>query len=133
MRFRPLQRRAHDRESILTLIANQLDERVFRLLRATDVRSKHIEHLVERWHTEKISAGTSKNRMSAFRRLAEKIDKQNIVARDNAAYGIAERRRVTHIFKAHELDADKLVAVSDPYTVSLRPRGRRRSTSCFPS
>ena len=29
--------------------------------------------------------------MSALRWLAEKIDKQNIVARDNAAYGIAER------------------------------------------
>ena len=123
----------HDRESILTLIANQLDENGFRHLRATGVRSKHIEHLVERWHAEEISAGTFKNRMSALRWLAEKINKQNIVARDNAAYGIAERHRVTNVSKAHELDADKLAAVSDPYTaLSLRLQeafGLRREES----
>ena len=111
----------HDRESILTLIANQLDEDGFRHLRAAGVRSKHVEHLVQRWHAEEISAGTFKNRMSALRWLAEKIDKQNIVARDNAAYGIAERQHVTNVSKAHPLDADKLAAVYDPYTaLSLR-------------
>ena len=123
----------HDRESILTLIANQLDEDGFRHLRATGVRSKHVEHLVERWHAEEISAGTFKNRMSALRWLAEKIDKQNIVARDNAAYGIADRHHVTNVSKAHELDADKLAAVSDPYTaLSLRLQeafGLRREES----
>jgi site-specific recombinase XerC len=123
----------HDRESILTLIANQLEEDGFRHLRATGVRSKHVEHLVRRWHAEGISAGTFKNRMSALRWLAEKIDKQNIVARDNAAYGIADRRYVTNVSKAHELDADKLVAVSDPYTaLSLRLQeafGLRREES----
>jgi len=111
----------HDRERILTLIANQLDEDGFRHLRATGVRAKHVEHLVVRWHAEEISAGTLKNRMSALRWLAEKIAKQNIVARDNAAYGIAERRYVTNVSKAHKLDAEKLAAVSDPYTaLSLR-------------
>ena len=123
----------HDRESILTLIANQLDEDGFQHLRATGVRSKHVEHLVERWHAEEISAGTFKNRMSALRWLAEKIDKQNIVARDNAAYGIADRRHVTNVSKAHELDADKLADVSDPYTaLSLRLQeafGLRREES----
>ena len=68
----------HDRESILTLIANQLDEDGFRHLRATGVRSKHVEHLVARWHSEGISAGTFKNRMSALRWLAEKIDKADM-------------------------------------------------------
>ena len=123
----------HDRERILTLVANQLEEDGFRHLRATGVRSKHVEHLVERWHAEGISAGTFKNRMSALRWLAEKIDKQNIVARDNAAYGIAERRYVTNISKAHGLDADKLAAISDPYTaLSLRLQeafGLRREES----
>ncbi len=123
----------HDRESILTLIANQLEEDGFRHLRATGVRSKHVEHLVARWHAEGISAGTFKNRMSALRWLAEKIDKQNIVARDNAAYGITERRYVTNLSRAHALDADKLAAVSDPYTaLSLRLQeafGLRREES----
>ena len=62
----------HDRKSILSLIANQLDEDGFRHLRATGVRSKHVEHLVERWHAEEISAGTFENRMSALRWLAER-------------------------------------------------------------
>ena len=123
----------HDRESILTLVANQLAEDGFRHLRATGMRSKHVEHLVARWHGEEISAGTFKNRMSALRWLAEKIDKQNIVARDNAAYGIAERHYVTNVSKAHGLDADKLAAVSDPYTaLSLRLQeafGLRREES----
>ena len=123
----------HDRESILSLIANQLDEDGFRHLRAPGVRAKHVEHLVERWHAEEIAPGTFKNRMSALRWLAEKIDKQNIVARENSAYGIAERRYVSNVSKAHELDTDKLAAVSDPFTaLSLRLQeafGLRREES----
>ena len=123
----------HDREVILTLVANQLHEGGFRHLRAQGLRSKHIEHLVQRWHADGLSAGTFKNRMSALRWLAEKIDKQNIVARENAAYGIAERRHVSNVSKARELDDDKLGRVTDPYTVmSLRLQaafGLRREES----
>ena len=123
----------HDRESILSLIANQLDEDGFRHLRAPGVRAKHVEHLVERWHAEEIAPGTFKNRMSALRWLAEKIDKQNIVARENADYGIAERSYVSNESRAQELDADKLAKVSDPYTaLSLRLQaafGLRREES----
>ena len=78
-------------------------------------------------------SGIHTRSMSALRWLAEKLDKQNIVARDNAAYGIAERRHVTRVSKAHELDADKLAAVADPYTaLSLRLQeafGLRREES----
>ena len=65
----------HDRESILSLVANQLAEGGFRHLRAQGMRTKRVEHMVQRWHAEGISAGTFKNRMSALRWLAEKIDK----------------------------------------------------------
>ena len=123
----------HDRESILSLVANQLAEGGFKHLRAQGLRTKHVEHLVARWHADGISAGTFKNRMSALRWLAEKIDKQNIVARDNAAYGIADRRHVTNDSKATVLEADKLAKVSDPYTaMSLRLQeafGLRREES----
>ena len=37
--------------------------------------------------------------MSALRWLAEKIDKKNIVARENADYDIAERRYVSSVSK----------------------------------
>jgi hypothetical protein len=123
----------HDREVMLTLVANQLHEGGFRHLRAAGVRSKHVEHLVNRWHEEGISPGTFKNRMSTLRWLAEKIGKQNIVARENAAYGIADRRHVTNESKARVLDVGRLDAVTDPYTVlSLRLQeafGLRREES----
>lgn len=123
----------HDREGILTLFANQLHEGGFMHLRATGVRSKHVEHLVQRWHGEGLSAGTFKNRMSALRWLAEKIGKQNIVARENAAYGIADRKHVTNQSKAQELDTGRLASVSDPYSaMSLRLQeafGLRREES----
>ena len=123
----------HDRESILSLVANQLLEGGYRHLRAQGMRSKHVEHLVGRWHAENIAPGTFKNRMSALRWLAEKIDKQNIVARDNARYGIAERSYVANESKGQALDADKLNKIKVPYTaLSLRLQaafGSRREES----
>lgn len=104
------------REAVLTLVANQLHEGGFRHLRATGLATRHVEHLVARWHAEGLSPGTFKNRMSALRWLAEKVGKDNIVARDNASYGIAERQHVTNVSKAKALDVDKLQAVTDPYT-----------------
>jgi integrase len=122
-----------DRERILTLIANQLEAGGFHQLRAPGMRPKHVEYLVAHWHGEELAAGTFKNRMSALRWLAEKIDKQNIVARDNAAYDIAERQFVTNVSKAWQLDAERLAAVSDPFTaLSLRLQaafGLRREES----
>ena len=121
------------REAVLTLVANQLQEGGFRHLRAAGLATRHVDHLVKRWQAEGLSSGTLKNRMSALRWLAEKIGKDNIVARDNAGYGIPERQHVTNVSKARELDADKLQAVSDPYTaLSLRLQaafGLRREES----
>jgi site-specific recombinase XerC len=111
----------HDREVILSLVADQLHEGGFHHLRAQGMRTKHIDYLVERWHEAGIAAGTFKNRMSALRWLAEKIGKQNIVRRDNAAYGIPERRHVSNTSKAKTLDGEQLGRVSDLYTaMSLR-------------
>lgn len=106
----------HDRERLLSMMANQLHEDGFRNLRAQGMRTKHVEHLVTRWQAEGASTGTMKNRMSALRWLAEKIGKENIVARDNVAYGIADRKFVTNESKAKELDVAKMGKVTDPYT-----------------
>jgi integrase len=54
--------------------------------------------------------------MSALRWWAEKVGKDNVIARSNAAYGIAERVFVTNVSKAKVLDADMLARVTDPYT-----------------
>ena len=106
----------HDRERLLTMVANQLHEGGFKNLRAQGLRTKHIEHLVSRWQAEGASSGTMKNRMAALRWVAEKIGKENIVARDNAAYGIANRQFVANESKATALDAAKLAKVTDTNT-----------------
>ena len=111
----------NDRERILTLVANQLRELGYRHLQADSLKPKHVDALLARWQSEAIATGTVKNRMSALRWWAEKVDKQNVIAKSNDAYGIAERVHVSNVSKAKQLDADKLAHISDPYTaMSLR-------------
>jgi len=110
-----------DRERILSLVADQLEEEGFRHLEAGSLKPKHVEALVERWQAEGIATGTLKNRMSALRWWAEKIGKQNVIARSNDAYGIAERIFVTNVSKAKALEGERLALVTDAYTaLSLR-------------
>lgn len=100
-----------DREHLLDQIANQLHEMGFRHMDAHSLKPKHVEKLVERWLAEKLSPGTVKNRMTALRWWAEKIGKQNVVARTNAAYGIPDRVYVTNVSKAKDLVAQQLANV----------------------
>jgi site-specific recombinase XerC len=122
-----------DRERILDLIANQLHELGYRDMRATSLKPKHVEALVERWKAESLSPGTIKNRMSVLRWWAEKIGKQNVMAKDNAHYGIPERQHVSNTSKVRELREGELEKISDPYTaMSLKLQaefGLRRAES----
>lgn len=122
-----------DRERMLDLMANQLLEGGFRHLAATSLKPKHVGHLVARWQAEGLSAGTMKNRMAELRWWAEKIGKENVIARDNAHYGIANRRHVNQVSKARSLGGNELSQVTDPYTaMSLRLQaafGLRREES----
>jgi hypothetical protein len=102
-----------NRERMLGLIADQLEEMGFRHMDARSLKPKHIARLIERWRTEKLSSGTIKNRMAALRWWAQKIGKENVIARRNTAYAIADRVFVTNISKARELDAEKLARVRD--------------------
>ena len=94
----------HDRERILTLIANQLREMGFVNMHVQSLKPKHVEKLVERWKAEGLSTGTLKNRMTELRWWAEKNGKANVVAKSNDAYGIADRRYVTNVSKARAAD-----------------------------
>jgi hypothetical protein len=122
-----------DRERILDLIADQLYELGFDHMDAHSLKPKHIEKLVERWLAEDLSPGTIKNRMTQLRWWAEKVGKQNVVARTNAAYGIPDRVFVTNVSKAKALDIDQLAQIRDPYVrMSLRLQaelGLRREES----
>jgi len=122
-----------DRGRILDLIANQLHELGYRDMHARSLKPKHIEALTERWKAESLSAGTIKNRMTTLRWCAEKIGKQNVIARENDEYGIPHRQHVTNVSKARELTGTDLDKVSDPYTaMSLKLQaafGLRRAES----
>ena len=105
-----------NRERILALIANQLQEMGYVNMRAQSLKARHVEALVQRWLAEGLSAGTLKNRMTTLRWWAEKIGKPNVVAKSNEAYGIPDRRYVTNVTKARQLTSGDLAQVSDPYT-----------------
>ena len=121
------------RERILTMVANQLHEMGFKDMRATSLKPKHVQALVERWKAEGLSAGTLKNRMTELRWWAEKIAKQNVIFKDNDQYGIARRRYVTNVSKSRELTDGDLAKITDPNTsLALRLQagfGLRREES----
>ncbi|EIU3494611.1 integrase domain-containing protein [Pseudomonas aeruginosa] len=92
-----------DRMRSLALAARQLREAGFRQMKASSLKGKHVQTLLERWQGEGLSSGTIKNRLSHLRWWAEKIGRSGILPADNAQLGVAERRYVTNISKAQEL------------------------------
>ena len=104
-----------DRGYALSLIADQLNEAGFKNLRVDGLRGRHVKALVTRWNEEKLSAGTIKNRMSAFRWWAAKIGKIGIVESENAKYGVPSRVYVTNESKAKALTSGDLNRVLDTH------------------
>ncbi len=102
-----------DRERQLTLIANQLHTLGYRKMNAQSLKPKHIEALVQHWQKEDISVGAIKNRLTVIRWWAQKVNRQNVVARSNDHYGIPDRRFVTNISKAQSVTMKDLERVRD--------------------
>lgn len=121
-----------DRQRSLSLVARQLREAGFRQMRATSLKGKHVEALLQRWQAESLSAGTIKNRMAHLRWWAEKVGKAGILPAYNTRLGIPDRRYVTNESKAKEL-GDGLDRITDPHVrMSLRLQaafGLRREES----
>ena len=121
------------RSRILDLIASQLKELGFRRMQQRSLKPKHVDALVAHWQDQGISVGTLKNRLSALRWWAKKINKPSIIARDNSVYGIGKRECIAKESKAQELDEKKLSLISDPYVnLSIRLQaafGLRREES----
>jgi len=103
------------RRHILSMCANQLKEAGFYNLAASGLKPKHVQTLVSRWLNEDKSSGAIKNRMAHLRWWAEKIGKQNVIARDNSTYGISERTYVTNKSKALALDEEKLAKINNEW------------------
>ena len=103
------------RLSLLTLIANKLHELGFRQLEAQSLKPKHVEALVKHWTDATLAVATIKNRMTALRWWAHKVDRQNVIARTNDIYGIPDRQFVTNVSKAQTVSAESLAKVPDAH------------------
>lgn len=103
-----------DRLRALTLVSQQLREAGFRQMRASSLKGKHVEALLERWRNEGLSAGTLKNRLAHLRWWAEKVGKAGVIPADNTRLGIPERQRVTNADKSKML-GDAIDGVRDAH------------------
>ncbi len=121
------------RSRILDLIASQLQELGYRRMQPRSLKPKHVDALIVHWKDQGISVGTLKNRLSALRWWAKKVNKPSIIARDNGVYGIGKREYVARESKAKVLDDKKLFEISDVHVrLSIRLQavfGLRREES----
>ena len=103
------------RERELTLLANQLHELGYRGMNSHSLRPKHVQALVALWLSKEVAVGTIKNRMSALRWWARKVNRQNVVARSNDQYGIPNRQFVTGKSKARSVSDGDLEKIRDAH------------------
>lgn len=109
-----------NRATMLRAICRDLRKGGYRLPGARSLKPKHVEFLVGRWQRQGISSATIKNRMSALRWAAAKVDKASIIPRENSALGIPDRER-SQDNKAQKLDWAKLERIDSPHMrMSLR-------------
>lgn len=101
------------RERTLAAFANAMADSGYTKLTLGGIKPKHIEAFIAQGQERELATGTLKNMLAHLRWMAEKIGKQNIVARTNDAYGIADRVYVTNTSKARELVAEQLAQVTD--------------------
>jgi len=121
------------RSRLLDLIADQLLALGFRRMQSTSLKPKHIDALLAKWREQGISTGTLKNRLSALRWWAKKVNKPSINAKDNDVYGIGKRDNVARKSKALNIDEKKLSRISGQHVrLSIRLQaafGLRREES----
>lgn len=104
-----------NRSWLLSLMANQLHELGFRQMGVQSLKQKHVIALTKLWERQGISIGTRKNRLSALRWWAEKVNKHSVIAKDNGAYGIGSRTYVSNYSKSQDLDLERLAVINDPH------------------
>jgi hypothetical protein len=97
-----------DRERMLSLIADQLHALGFRGMNCRSLKPKHVEALLGHWRSQDLSVGTLKNRMATLRWWAQKVDRQNVIARSNEHYGIPERSFIGNASKGKTIDISDL-------------------------
>lgn len=102
-----------NRRAILSLAARDLVALGFYNLSPIGLKPKHVEALVRHWQSKELSTGTLKNRLAHLRWWAEKVNKANVMARDNTFYGIENRKFVTNQSKALQVSEEQLARIKD--------------------
>ena len=103
---------AHDYKQILRASAKMLNDHGFKLHSLNQLKQKHLNLLVKKWQDERLSIGSIKNRLSAFR-LAARLVKKPDVVKSNKEYGIGARSYIPTVSKAiYDCDFSK---IKDPY------------------
>lgn len=103
-----------NRQRGLTAMAKELRGLGYKLPNAASLKPKHVDALVEKWSGEDKTDASIRNRLTWLRWWAEKIDKPNVVRRDNATYGVAERGGAFRN-RACRLGTKELAAIPCPY------------------
>lgn len=104
----------NNRRRGLAAMANDLADLGYKLPSTGSLKPKHVEALVEKWLDADTTDASIRNRLTWLRWWAEKIGKPNVVNRDNATYGVAERGDTTRN-RAQTLDHRKLTAIECPH------------------
>jgi len=99
----------------LMMMANQLYALGFHGMKPRSLKPKHVDALVKHWMHQELAVGTIKNRMSVLRWWAEKVAKQNVIARSNEHYGIPDRQFVSNTSKATGVTVQDLDKITNPY------------------
>jgi site-specific recombinase XerD len=118
------------RRQILNLFAKDLISLGFSLRNINGLKQKHIVAVVNFWQQKNLAISTIKNRMAALRRLCEKINKKNLIPK-NDKLNIGRRNYVPKRNRA--INNPNFSKISNPYIrVSLelqRVFGLRREES----
>ena len=105
--------RMRQRRAGLRTISARLEALGFRGMRPRSLGGRHVWALVGDWHARGLSSGTMKNMMVHLRWWAGAVGKGSVLMRDNARYGIEDRRAARGYRDGLVLDRAKLAAVRD--------------------
>ena len=103
-----------NRQRGLTAMASDLRHLGYRLPEARSLKTRHVTALMEHWLGNDLDDATIRNRLTWLRWWARRVDKLNVVERDNALYGLSPRPE-DPVNRAQRLDPMKFHRITCPY------------------
>jgi hypothetical protein len=108
-----------ERRKTLRLMSDQLAMLGYKKMRAHDLKGRHVNKLLAWWESQGIAVNTIRNRLAVLRWWAEKVDKADVVARDNAHYGIPARS-YRHENRARDITDEVLDRIDGVFADRMR-------------